>query len=110
MSKKSSIRKLVSTLKDAYSHQEVARINDHAVYVTFFKGEFPMHSHIWDEFYLVLKGKVTIRYKGGEFEELKKDECLTVPAYVTHSSGSDEGATVLMVKPTDMFYTTPETE
>jgi len=110
MSKKNHIHKLASTLKDAYTHREVARINDHAVYVMFFKGEFPMHNHIWDEFYLVLKGTVTIRYKSGENEVLHKDECLTVPAYVTHSSGSDKGATVLMMKPTDMFYTAPETE
>lgn len=110
MSKKTHILKLATTLKDAYSHGEVARINDHAVYVMFFKGEFPMHSHIWDEFYLVLKGKVSIRYKSGETEVLRKDECLTVPAYVTHSTGSEAGATVLMVKPKDMFYTAPETE
>jgi mannose-6-phosphate isomerase-like protein (cupin superfamily) len=105
MAKKSNVHKLSVTLKDAYSHIEVARINDHAGYVMYFKGGFPMHSHVWDEFYMVLEGKVTITFKKGGTEVLRKGECLTVPAYVTHNTESKEGATVFMVKPKDMFYT-----
>ncbi|MCE1229743.1 MAG: cupin domain-containing protein, partial [Firmicutes bacterium] len=72
-------------------------------YVMNFQGQHPMHSHARDEMYFVLEGKVTIRFKSAPAEVLRKGDCLTVPAYMTHSSESAEGALVLMIKPRDMF-------
>lgn len=104
MSQKTSVVELKKLLSDIpYSHLELGAVNDHAAYVMNFQGQHAMHSHARDEMYFVLEGKITIRYKSAPAETLKKGECLTVPAYVTHSSESEEGALVLMVKPKDMF-------
>lgn len=104
MSRKTSVTELKKLLENSpYGHLELGAVNDHAAYVMHFKGSYPMHSHSRDELYFVLEGKVTVRFKNAPSESLKKGECLTVPAYVTHSSESAEGAMVLMVKPKDMF-------
>lgn len=104
MSRKTSVSELKKLLADSpYAHLELGAVNDHAAYVMNFQGVHPMHSHSRDELYFVLEGKITIRYKNTPPETLKKGECLTVPAYVTHSSESEDGALVLMVKPKDMF-------
>jgi mannose-6-phosphate isomerase-like protein (cupin superfamily) len=103
MSKKNNVRELAACVKDAYGNLELAQINDHAAYVMNFQGEFPMHSHTRDEFYFVLEGEIFIKFKNAPTEFLREGECITVPAYVTHSSGSTDGATVMMVKPKDMF-------
>jgi len=104
MSRKSSVAELKKLFSDLpYNHLELGAVNDHAAYVMNFKGVHPMHSHARDEMYFVLEGKVTIRFKSAPAEVLRKGECLTVPAYMTHSSESADGALVLMIKPKDMF-------
>ena len=103
MSGKTNLAEFVPLLKEPYSHLAMGRVNDHTVYLMNIEGTYPMHSHTRDELYFVLEGSVTVRFKNAQPEKLKKGECLTVPAYVTHSSESAEGALVLMVKPKDMF-------
>ncbi len=103
MSKKTSVAELASLLSGPYSHLELGGVNDHALYLMNFKGEYAWHQHAEGELYFVLEGEITIRFKNAPAEKLSKGECLSVAAYVTHSSQSVEGALVLMVKPKDMF-------
>lgn len=105
MSGKTNVTEFTPLLKEPYSHLALGRVNDHTAYLMNFKGTYPMHSHTRDELYFVLEGEITVRFKNSPPETLKKGECLSVLAYVSHSSESQEGALVLMVKPTDMFAT-----
>lgn len=100
---KTSVDELAPLLQKAFSHLELAKVNDHAVYVMNFKQFFPFHQHTKDELYFVLQGEIILRFRNQPDIVLKANECFVVPAYLSHSSGSEKGALVLMVKPIDMF-------
>ena len=110
MTNKTSIKELAALLTTPYSHLELGQVNDHAAYVMNFKDSFPFHRHIQDELYLVLEGTITIRFKQASPIVLEKGESTVVRAYTTHSSESEAGATVLMVKPKEMFPHPSEVE
>jgi len=110
MSSKTSLDELAALLTEPYAHLELGQINDHAVYLARFKGDFAFHRHTKDEMYLVLDGEAKIQFPNQPPLVLKKNESIVVRAYTTHSSGSDNGALVLMFKPKDMFATRPEAE
>lgn len=110
MSCKTSIDELAALLTEPYAHLEVGRINDHAVYLVRFKGDYAFHRHTRDEMYMVLDGEAKIQFHNQPTLVLKKNECAVVRAYTTHSPSSADGALVLMLKPTEMFATQREGE
>lgn len=110
MSGKTSVTEFTPLLKEAYSHLALGRVNDHTAYLMNFQGSYPMHNHTRDELYFVLEGEITIRFKNSPPETLHKGECLSVLAYISHSSESKDGALVLVIKPTDMFPKPNEVE
>jgi mannose-6-phosphate isomerase-like protein (cupin superfamily) len=100
---KISMDEVAGILTKPYTHVELGQVNDHAVYVMHFKGDYPFHKHTKDELYLVLEGEIRIRFKNEPEILLKMHDSVVVRAYTTHSPGSDNGALVLMVKPKEMF-------
>jgi mannose-6-phosphate isomerase-like protein (cupin superfamily) len=110
MTSETSLDELAALLTEPYAHLEVGQINDHAVYLVRFKGDYVFHRHTKDEMYLVLEGEARIQFPNQPPLVLRKNESIVVRAYTTHSSGSDKGALVLMFKPRDMFATKTESE
>jgi mannose-6-phosphate isomerase-like protein (cupin superfamily) len=110
MSNKISIDELADFLTEPYAHLEVGQVNDHTVYLVRFKGDYALHRHTRDEMYLVLDGEARIQFPNQPPVTLKKNESIVVRAYTPHSPGSERGALVLMLKPTDMFATQPNEE
>ena len=110
MSSKTSLDELAALLTEPYAHLELGQINDHAVYLVRFKGDYVFHRHTRDEMYLVLDGEARIEVPNQPPLVLKKNESTVVRAYTTHNSGSEHGALVLMFKPKDMFAIKPEAE
>jgi mannose-6-phosphate isomerase-like protein (cupin superfamily) len=112
MSSTTSIDELAVLLTQPYTHLELGRVNDHAVYLVRFKGDYSFHRHTRDEMYLVLEGQVKILFAHQPPLALKQNECVVVRAYTVHSPSSEEGALVLMFKPKEMFASSfePETE
>jgi mannose-6-phosphate isomerase-like protein (cupin superfamily) len=110
MPSNTSLDELAAVLTGPYVHLELGRVNDHAVYLVRFKGDYIFHRHTRDEMYLVLEGEVKLQFPHQPPLVLKKNESTVVRAYTTHSPGSEQGALVVMFKPTDMFATQPETE
>jgi mannose-6-phosphate isomerase-like protein (cupin superfamily) len=109
MSGKTCIDELAAMLTVPYVHLELGQVNDHAAYVTRFKGEFPFHRHTQDEMYIVLEGEIKLEFHNQPPLVLKKNESAVVRAYTTHSPSS-EGALVLMFKPKEMFAPQEKTE
>lgn len=103
-----TIDELAVLLTEPYKHLEVGQVNDHAVYLVRFKGDYIFHHHTRDELYLVLEGEAKIQFPHQPPIVLKKNESTVVRAYTTHSPSSDEGALVLMFKPKEMFATPSE--
>ncbi|HLD05190.1 MAG TPA: cupin domain-containing protein [Candidatus Nanoarchaeia archaeon] len=78
---------------------EVAKVNDQVVRMALFKGNYHWHTHQEDEFFYVLKGKISIRIKGQSDLVLQEGEIAVVPKGVEHCPKSDVESYVLMFEP-----------
>ena len=101
MTSKISISELATLIESPYVYLDLGRVNDHVVSVMRIGREYPMHSHTKDEMYIVLEGEITINYKKAPPLALAKGDSAVVKAYTEHFSGSENGALVLIFKPTD---------
>lgn len=82
-----------------WSPRTVAEFNGHDVMVVKVKGEFVWHHHDdTDDFFLVLKGRITIRMRDGAVE-LGPGELFVVPVGVEHQPVADDEAELLLIEP-----------
>lgn len=78
----------------------VATYNGNDIMVVKFAGEFPFHHHDdTDDFFLVLKGEVTLDIEG-EAVTLGPGELCVVPQGVKHRPRAAREAHVLLIEPT----------
>lgn len=84
---------------DHWAPRTVAEFNGHDVMVVKVKGEFVWHHHDdTDDFFLVLKGRLTIRMRDGDVE-LGPGEMFVVPVGVEHQPFAAEEAELLLIEP-----------
>ena len=77
----------------------VAQLNDYDVRIVKVKGEFVWHKHNeTDDFFLVLKGHLTIQLRDRDIE-LDEGELYVVPRGVEHCPRAEEEASVLLIEP-----------
>jgi mannose-6-phosphate isomerase-like protein (cupin superfamily) len=82
-----------------WAPRTVAEFNGHDVMVVKVKGEFVWHKHDdTDDFFLVLKGQLTIRLRDGDVT-LGPGELFVVPTGVEHQPFAAEGAELLLIEP-----------
>src|SRR6516164_9823531 len=83
----------------------VAQLNDYDVRIVKVKGEFVWHKHDeTDDFFLVLKGHLTIQLRDRDVE-LDQGELHVVPRGVEHCPRADEEASVLLIEPSGTVNT-----
>ena len=89
----------LSRLDEFYSPRTVAELNDYKVAVVKAKGDFVWHKHDeTDDFFLVIKGRLTIQLRDGDVE-LGPGELFVVPKGVEHCPRADEEVHVLLIEP-----------
>lgn len=89
----------LSLLDRAYTPGIVGYLNDYKLVVVKVKGEFVWHTHDdTDDFFLVLKGRMTIQLRDRDVE-LNEGELFVVPRGVEHCPKADEEAHVLLIEP-----------
>ena len=89
----------LSTFSEHWSPRTIAEFNGHDVMVVKVKGEFVWHHHDdTDDFFLVLKGEITIRMNDGDVE-LGAGEMFVVPVGVEHQPFAAEEAELLLIEP-----------
>ncbi|HYU64233.1 MAG TPA: cupin domain-containing protein [Verrucomicrobiae bacterium] len=77
----------------------VARMNDYDIRIVKVKGEFVWHKHDGtDDFFLVLKGHLTIQLRDRNVE-LEEGELFVVPRGVEHCPRADDEASILLIEP-----------
>jgi mannose-6-phosphate isomerase-like protein (cupin superfamily) len=77
----------------------VGQFNGHDLMVVKVKGEFVWHKHDeTDDFFLVLKGRLTIRTREGDVT-LGPGEVFVVPKGVEHCPVAEEEAHLLLIEP-----------
>ena len=89
----------LATFSEHWSPRIVADFNGHDVMVVKVKGEFNWHSHAdTDDFFLVLKGRLTIRLRDRDVH-LEAGELFVVPKGVEHAPYAEEEAKLLLIEP-----------
>lgn len=94
-----NLQEKLAAFSEHWSPRIVADFNGHDVMVVKVKGEFNWHSHPdTDDFFLVLKGRVTIRLRDGDIH-LRAGELYVVPKGVEHCPVAEEEAELLLIEP-----------
>jgi mannose-6-phosphate isomerase-like protein (cupin superfamily) len=96
---KVNLAEKLASFDEHFSPKIVGYFDDYKVQVGKLQGDFVWHSHPdSDDFFLVLKGKVTIQLRDRDVE-LAEGEMFVVPKGVEHCPRSDEEAAVLLIEP-----------
>ncbi|MGB3339963.1 MAG: cupin domain-containing protein [bacterium] len=96
---KIKFKDIVGDVKQPWQPKDVAFINDTALRVAKIEGVYDWHTHRdEDEFFLVLKGKISIDTEEGEVE-LKENEGFLVKCGKRHRSRAKKPAWILLVEP-----------
>src|SRR6478736_3623377 len=89
----------LSTFTGYYQPRTVGQFNGHDLMVVKVKGDFVWHSHAdTDDFFLVLKGRLTIRMREGDVT-LGPGEVFVVPKGVEHCPTAEEETHLLLIEP-----------
>ena len=89
----------LSTFADRWQPRTVGQFNGHDLMVVKVKGEFVWHKHDeTDDFFLVLKGRITIQMREGSVS-LGPGEVFVVPKGVEHRPVAEEEAHILLIEP-----------
>jgi mannose-6-phosphate isomerase-like protein (cupin superfamily) len=95
-----NLEEKLSTFSQHYQPRTVAQFNGHDVMVVKVKGPFIWHKHDeTDDFFLVLKGWITIQMREGNVS-LGAGEMFVVPRGVEHCPVADDEAHLLLIEPT----------
>lgn len=89
----------LASVSQHWSPKTVAEFNGHDVMVVKVKGEFNWHSHPdTDDFFLVIKGRITIKLRDGEVR-LEQGDMFVVPRGVEHCPVAEDEAELLLIEP-----------
>jgi mannose-6-phosphate isomerase-like protein (cupin superfamily) len=90
----------LSTFSDHWQPRTVAQFNGHDLMVVKVKGEFRWHHHDdTDDFFLVLKGRLTMRLRDGDVT-IGPGELFVVPQGVEHCPVAEEEVHMLLIERT----------
>lgn len=100
----------LATFAEHWQPRTVGQFNGHDLMVVKVKGEFVWHKHEnTDDFFLVLKGRLTIQMRDGNVA-LGPGEMFVVPKGVEHRPVAEEEAHILLIEPSGTPNTgSPET-
>jgi mannose-6-phosphate isomerase-like protein (cupin superfamily) len=89
----------LATFDAHWQPRVVAQFNGHDVMVVKVRGEFVWHKHDdTDDFFLVLRGRITIRMRDGDVT-LAEGQMFVVPKGVEHCPVAAEEAHLLLIEP-----------
>ena len=100
----------LAVFTEYFQPRAVGQFNGHDLMVVKVKGPFVWHKHDeTDDFFLVLKGSITIQMRDGSVT-LGPGEVFVVPKGVEHCPVAEEEAHILLIEPTNTPNTgSPET-
>jgi mannose-6-phosphate isomerase-like protein (cupin superfamily) len=99
MTEKVNLAEKLSLFAEHWQPKIVARINENDVRIVKVEGEFVWHKHEdTDDFFLVLKGHLTIQLRDRNVE-LDEGELFVVPRGVEHCPRAEEETALLLIEP-----------
>jgi mannose-6-phosphate isomerase-like protein (cupin superfamily) len=89
----------LAQFSEHWAPRTIAQLNDYDIMVVKVRGEFVWHSHPdTDDFFLVLKGQLTMRLRDREVM-LGPGELLVVPRGVEHQPYAEQEVHLLLIEP-----------
>jgi mannose-6-phosphate isomerase-like protein (cupin superfamily) len=105
MNEKVNLQEKLGTFAGHWQPRIVAMLNDYKVMIVKVSGEFVWHKHEdTDDFFLVLKGHVTVQLRDRDVE-LDEGELFVVPHGVEHCPRAEGEAWVLLIEPAQTINT-----
>lgn len=102
---KVNLKKKFELFRELWTPKIVGELNGQYIKLAKTQGEFVWHKHdTEDEFFLVVKGSLTIRLRDGDIR-LGEGEFFIVPRGVEHKPVSEEEAHVLVFEPKATLHT-----
>jgi mannose-6-phosphate isomerase-like protein (cupin superfamily) len=99
MNEKLNLAEKLAQFSEHWAPRTVAQLNAYDIMVVKVRGEFVWHSHPdTDDFFLVLKGRLTIRLRDREVV-LLPGELFVVPHGVEHQPFAEEETHLLLIEP-----------
>jgi mannose-6-phosphate isomerase-like protein (cupin superfamily) len=96
---KVNLAEKLSSFSEHFQPRIVGQLNGQEVKLVKVKGEFVWHHHEEeDEMFLVVKGRLTIRFRDGDVH-LSEGEFVIVPRGVEHCPVAEEEAHVMLFEP-----------
>ena len=103
--KKVNLKEKLALFSEHWSPRIVGELNGQHVKLVKLDGEFVWHHHEHeDELFLVLKGSLTMRMRGGDIV-LNEGEFFIVPRGIEHQPVADEEVHVLLFEPASTVNT-----
>jgi mannose-6-phosphate isomerase-like protein (cupin superfamily) len=97
---KINLTEKLSSFSEHYKPRTVGTFNGHDLMVVKLKGPFVWHQHDeTDDFFLVLKGQLTIQMREGDVH-LGPGELCVVPKGIEHRPVANEEVHMLLIEPT----------
>ena len=95
-----NLEEKLALVGEHWSPRIVGQVNDMHLKVAKGRGEFPWHVHEeTDEFFLVVRGVLTVRMRGREDAVLRAGEFFVVPRGVEHAPLADEECELVLLEP-----------
>lgn len=99
MQEKVNLAEKLQSVDDYFSPRIVGGLNDYKLEIVKVKGEFVWHKHDeTDDFFLVLKGRLTIQLRDRSVE-LEEGELFVVPCGIEHCPKAANEAHILLIEP-----------
>ncbi len=97
---KINLAEKLAQFSEYWSPRTVAQLNHYDIMVVKVKDEFVWHKHDdTDDFFLVLKGKLTIQLRDRDDVHLEAGELFVVPRGVEHCPVAEEEVHLLLIEP-----------
>ena len=94
-----NLQQALERVDEHFSPRIVGHLNDYKLEVVKAHGAFVWHSHPdTDDFFLVVKGRLTIQLRDRDVE-LSEGDLFVVPRGVEHCPRADDEAHVLLIEP-----------
>jgi mannose-6-phosphate isomerase-like protein (cupin superfamily) len=102
---KVNVREKLELFSDYFNPRVVGRVNDTAVKLVKFQGEFVWHSHEFeDEMFFVMNGSFEMHFRG-EVVKLEAGEFLIVPKGVEHKPVAAQEVSIMLIEPVGTLNT-----
>jgi mannose-6-phosphate isomerase-like protein (cupin superfamily) len=100
MSAKINLADKLALFEGYWQPRVVGAFNGHDLMLVKFQGQFPWHKHDdTDDFFLVLKGEMTMRLRDGDIK-VGPGEIFVVPKGTEHAPYAENETHVLLIEPT----------